>query len=892
MVVHDSSAYLREAVDSIIDQDLGFARTQLILVDDCTDEAILSLCGEYAEKYPDNVVSRHAEAHGISALRNEGLRAAEGSIVSFCESDDRLSPECFTMVRRFFEAHGQETDAVYISTRSYDNGIIRGKDEGMFKAGTRVADLHGEYKLMPKNVYNAFFAGDALRGLSFDERLELCSSHKLVLELVLAKMTLGVLCECSYLRRKLPNRGGTEPKKCKEYYYESYVHFYEPLLRRYTDAGEAVPPFVQNFLIKELANRYKYRYIDKGLLTFDEEKEFWDSTRFLFSHIDDDFIIGVNQFNYFRNRYLFRIKYGDAGKAISYGQNILFTHGSVVELAVNNVKLYLKKAELCSDHVTLYGELCLPVGTFEKYELKIQNGDFIKRFALTSEGTYEKMLGEDMLQYHAFTARVALKQNTDNNIKFFLLCDGKTVRIGKSNGTESDYPVTKKFRNDFYYANGWKLLPMKGSTLTVMPCSKLKLVLSTLNTIRYAVKSHKLMTYCKTKTCQLICKMPQKYIMFESLPSFGDNAWMLYDYFRKNGLLKDYEFIWYTDERDTVQREGFKTVYKENTPRGWIRYKYYNLRSKAIIFGNRFVRKERADQLQFNLGHGSCLKSVKGHYDMPRDLDYLLIQSPFFEEPTRYEHSLCDLTKTAPLGYPRNDVLVTYKPEKKPDWFTADKLIVWYPTWRQHSSNGVNTSSVAIPLIHDQSDAERINECARKNDVLILLKPHFSQDLSYLATTDMSNLKIINDSFFKDNDILSYEMLAMSSALLTDYSSVYYDYLLADKPIGLLWEDFEEYKNREGFSVDIDRICSGGEKLYTTDELCEFIENVAKGVDKLREQRREINRLANAFTDGSSTKRVAEWIASEIENFGKESEPEAAAGYDEGEDELSGESEE
>ena len=44
---------------------------------------------------------------------------------------------------------------------------------------------------------------------------------------------------------------------------------------------------------------------------------------------------------------------------------------------------------------------------------------------------------------------------------------------------------------------------------------------------------------------------------------------------------------------------------------------------------------------------------------------------------------------------------------------------------------------------------------------------------------------MINDSFFIDNDITSYELLAACDSMITDYSSVYFDYTLCDKPIGL-----------------------------------------------------------------------------------------------------------
>lgn len=875
MLVHDDSTFLKEAIESIINQSCGINNIQLILVDSCINEDNKHICLDYVKKYPDSIISLSSDNKGFSYLCNKGLKAAKGDIISFCDSNDMLSTDCVSLVSKYLQEHSAEIDALCIPDDSYmANGVINKNTNSIFAYGTRIIDLKIDYEFIRNDINGFFFIKDSIKNNQFDESLELFAAHKFIQNLLLKKMKVGILNNCSYLRREELNKEKIEYNKIREFYYESVINFYAEMIHKFVDKNKQVPKFVQNYIISEIKSRFRFRYIEKGLLTFDEEKIFWENIQFIFSNIDDIYFDQVRGLSYVRKKYLYFLKYGDWGKILQNNKNVLFTHDKVVEMSANHIDLIFNKIDLLKKEADIKGELCIPTGLFNNYSLQIKNGLFKKFFELVPEGTYEKMLGKEMAQYYSFHVRVPLDK-TRNNIQFYLFCDEKPVRLGIENHFTIGYPLERKFRNDFYYHNGWKLLPFRNNTLTILPCSKLKLVLSFLNTLRYAIFDHNLVKFAKVMGKRLICKMPQKYILFESLPSFSDNALMVYNYFKEHNMLKDYEFVWYTDERDVIlgndykNVHGFKTVFKSDAFKDRVRYKYYNLRSKAIIFGNRFVRKGRPDQIQFNLGHGSCLKSVHGHYDMPRDLDYLLIQSGFFEEPTRYEHSLSRLTETKVLGYPRNDMLVNYKTNAKPSWLKADKFIVWYPTWRQHSTGKFNISSVTIPLIHNQDDIEKINACAKENNVQIFLKPHFSQDLSYFNTTGMSNLVIINDNFFKENNIISYQMLAMSDALLTDYSSVYYDYLLANKPIGLVWEDFEEYKNREGFSVDIDLICSGGEKIYTTDDLCEFIVNVAKGNDKLKEQRNKINSLANAYIDGTSSQKVAEWIAETIEKSDK-----------------------
>lgn len=92
-------------------------------------------------------------------------------------------------------------------------------------------------------------------------------------------------------------------------------------------------------------------------------------------------------------------------------------------------------------------------------------------------------------------------------------------------------------------------------------------------------------------------------------------------------------------------------------------------------------------------------------------------------------------------------------------------------------------------------------------------------------------------TLFPLNNIIIFESMpdfadntrAVFDALLTEYSSVFYDYLLCGRPIGLCWEDFEEYNRNVGFTVDIDEALEGCERLYTVDALCAFIADVARG---------------------------------------------------------------
>ena len=87
MPVYNSDQYLREAVDSVIRQDLD--DFELILVDDGSTDGSGKICDEYAAAYP-NIRVIHQENRGICAARNRGLDIADGEYIGFCDNDDIL----------------------------------------------------------------------------------------------------------------------------------------------------------------------------------------------------------------------------------------------------------------------------------------------------------------------------------------------------------------------------------------------------------------------------------------------------------------------------------------------------------------------------------------------------------------------------------------------------------------------------------------------------------------------------------------------------------------------------------------------------------------------------------------------------------------------------------
>ena len=66
MAVYNVGPFLEEAIESLINQMVGFDRIQLILVDDGSTDNSPSICDEYAQHHPANVIVVHKENAGVS----------------------------------------------------------------------------------------------------------------------------------------------------------------------------------------------------------------------------------------------------------------------------------------------------------------------------------------------------------------------------------------------------------------------------------------------------------------------------------------------------------------------------------------------------------------------------------------------------------------------------------------------------------------------------------------------------------------------------------------------------------------------------------------------------------------------------------------------------------
>ena len=93
--IYHVEKYLHRCIDSIIGQT--YKNLEIILVDDGSGDACVSICDEYARK-DSRIVVIHKENGGLSDARNKGIEVAKGEYLAFVDSDDYIHRDMFTIL--------------------------------------------------------------------------------------------------------------------------------------------------------------------------------------------------------------------------------------------------------------------------------------------------------------------------------------------------------------------------------------------------------------------------------------------------------------------------------------------------------------------------------------------------------------------------------------------------------------------------------------------------------------------------------------------------------------------------------------------------------------------------------------------------------------------------
>lgn len=249
-----------------------------------------------------------------------------------------------------------------------------------------------------------------------------------------------------------------------------------------------------------------------------------------------------------------------------------------------------------------------------------------------------------------------------------------------------------------------------------------------------------------------------------------------------------------------------------------------------------------------NLWHGIPFKKIalmenkvsklKKHYFnkiFSQNYSYILTTSknltPIMKESFNVEEEIIKV-----WGQPRNDCLFNnINKNKLCDLFINlpeyKKLILYAPTYRDNKETRI------FPFEdYNKNELERFLE---ESKTIIFIRTHLSESASvnkYLG----KRVLLLNEDIIED----IMEILNVFDVLITDYSSIYIDFLLLNKPLLFLPYDKDEYLSKRGFNFEYDEVTPGYKPIDMKDLLMS-IKTIFNGVDEFERDRQIINKYFN-----------------------------------------------
>lgn len=356
-----------------------------------------------------------------------------------------------------------------------------------------------------------------------------------------------------------------------------------------------------------------------------------------------------------------------------------------------------------------------------------------------------------------------------------------------------------------------------------------------------------------------------KMIFYESLGGarMMGNPYAIFENIYASGDFNDYIHVWVVGSYSVIPNQ-FRN--KDNiifVKRDSDAYMRYIASAKYLICNSTFEDfvTRKSEQLYLQTSHGIFYKTVGrdssrspvGVAGSTRNLlqaTHIIVPNEFMAEkqPKAYSIEGIHAGEIAKIGYPRIDVTLNLPEETKNHIFTKLNLnptkqsIFYAPTWRgiTKAKNKFDSSK----LIDDLTKLSNL-------DVNVIFRGH------PITNRLLKGVKFPENIILPSPDIQTNELLNIADILITDYSSVFFDFIPTEKPIIHYLYDVEEYTKERGLNLPEEDL--PGFIAKNSKELIEYVNNGLKNNEPSSRYLDAKKRFC-PYDDGASAERVIRWF--------------------------------
>lgn len=212
-------------------------------------------------------------------------------------------------------------------------------------------------------------------------------------------------------------------------------------------------------------------------------------------------------------------------------------------------------------------------------------------------------------------------------------------------------------------------------------------------------------------------------------------------------------------------------------------------------------------RMGFMAANDSYANDVKNMKVWQKQADRVVSSSPLYET-LMTACSAIEGEKYVETGFPRIDALFDNQVSKEnllKDLFNANdsqaKIGIYMPTFRFELNDATVMQKIKSGnfFAFDDFNGAKLNEELKKMHQFLIIKLHpYEMKLVSSKANLYSNICFLNNSYLEDKDIDLYEILGATDYLMTDFSSIYFDYLHLNKPIYFITNYLKQYQKIRG----------------------------------------------------------------------------------------------
>ena len=816
MACYNAENHLDETINSLLGQSFSFgSNIQLILVDDGSTDKTAEICLKYQNQYPDNIIYLHQENQGQGAARNFGLKYVKGKYINFLDSDDKFSGNTFYSVYEFFEKHYDEIDFVSVPIFFFDKAVGQHPLNYKFEED-KIIDLNKNWDYPQLSSSSAFFKKELFDNYSFKTDFVNSEDSLMINKMLIDNPIYGVVKDAIYWYRKRTNDASTIDSSTskKDFYIDRLKRYFKELINYSKEKNGNVVKFIQYLIVYDLQWMLIVEDVSE-ILTTEEIKEVYIHIQDILSEIEDEVILSLRDDKLNISHHMLATKYATVNVNLNkevYYENIHSNYNNNIAgvYCENTLIDKLDKHRLWLDIIEIKGNTLYISGFlmsfFDDEDVKIEiskNGKIYPTTTVYYHNNSKKFLNCSLESQFNFDCEIPLENKENSKVEIY-------ARFIGENSDE-----TSKWKLPIGFADYARLSELSNYSI----CGNYFLKF---NDNDFYISRYNYFKMIKSEIPILLRVLKRKESYYTSILFFRFVYLLLYPFYRKKRIWlfmdrqenaddnAEHLYKYAVTQKDNIKK--YFTVSDEfgdftrlsNLPNV---LEFYSIKQRLVYLFAEKIISSHPDENILNPFMGKNVKSYSGLINSDKiflqhgvtkdnvsswlhksDKNLKLIttvsdaeRKSFLDPGYNYDENIIQT-----LGFPRFDNLKTNEKTKR--------QILIAPSWRTDLHN------MTIKYIMDSDYFKTINSLinnktlisiAEKYDYKIIFKPH-PMVYGYVDLFETNEYVTIDEKttyqeLFKDSDLL-----------ITDYSSIAFDFSYMKKPI-IYYQHDNDYNFKEGY---------------------------------------------------------------------------------------------